>query len=469
VPRGCPFQAWSVGEGLGIERILRWLMMAAATPTKHVVIVGGGFAGVGCALELARDSNVRVTLIDRHNYHQFQPLFYQLATSELGPRDVGFSLRKIFYKLPNVDVKLADVTAIDPKAHRVTTKEGPVYQGDFLVLAAGAQANFFNTPGADTNSFPLYSLSDAERLRSRILALFEDTDRDPKLIEQGALNFVIVGGGATGIEMAGGLADMIHSTITAEYEDLAVSSARICLVERGTTLLAPFSVKAHDYATKVLQHGGVILKLNTAVNEVHPGHVLLSDGSTIKTRCVIWGAGLKAAAVAGGAALPQGRGGRINVQHDLSIESFPGVYALGDFANIAGADGRALPQLGSVAQQSGRWAAKNILADISGKPRTAFHYRDKGIMAMIGKNAAIAEVGEHRHELEGVVAYSMWLGVHLALLTGLQVKVETFIDWIWDYFSRGRGSQLLDRSDAARINWQDDDPEDADKKAPGVA
>ena len=262
--------------------------MASAASTKHIVIVGGGFAGVGCAQELARSGDVRVTLVDRHNYHQFQPLFYQLATSELTPRDVGFSIRKIFHKTPDVDIKLADVTAIDPKARSVSTKEGEVYQGDFLVLAAGAQANFFNTPGADANSFPLYSLVDAERLRSRILALFEDADRDPKLIEQGALNFVIVGGGATGTEMAGGLADMIHSTLTAEYEDLAVSSARIYLVERGPTLLAPFSAKAHDYASKVLHRGGVILKLNTAVDEVHPGHVVLSDGSTIKTRCVIW-------------------------------------------------------------------------------------------------------------------------------------------------------------------------------------
>jgi NADH:ubiquinone reductase (H+-translocating) len=163
--------------------------------------------------------------------------------------------------------------------------------------------------------------------------------------------------------------------------------------------------------------------------------------------------------------LPQGRGGRIKVQHDLSVEGFPGVYALGDFANVAGANGNALPQLGSVAQQSGRWAAQNILADIEGKPHTAFHYRDKGIMAMIGRNAAIAEVGERRHELEGAVAYSMWLGVHLALLTSLQVKIETFIDWMWDYFSKGRGPQLIDRSDAARINWQDDDQ---DEETPGA-
>jgi len=423
--------------------------------TKHVVIVGGGFAGVACAEQLARNHDVHVTLVDRHNYHQFQPLFYQVATSQLAPEDVAFSLGSIFRKAANVDTKVAEVNAVDPKARSVSTKEGQVYQGDFLVLAAGAQANFLNIPGAETNSFPLYSLVDAERLRSRLLALFEDCDREPDLIEQGALNIVVVGGGATGTEVAGALADMVHS-VTTKYESL-VKATHIYLVEHGPTLLAPFSAKAHEYASKVLQRGGVILKLNTDVKEVHPGHVLLSDGSALKSRCVIWGAGLKASTVASNLGLPQGRGGRIEVENDLSVKGFPGVYAIGDFANIAGKDGKALPQLGSVAQQTGRWAGKNILADIEGTPRTPFHYHDKGIMAMIGRNAAIAEVGEHRHELEGVPAYSMWLGVHIALLSGLRVKVETFVDWVWNYFSKGGGSMLLDRSDAASINWHDDD------------
>jgi NADH dehydrogenase len=423
--------------------------------TKHVVIVGGGFAGVACAEQLARNHDVHVTLVDQHNYHQFQPLFYQVATSQLAPEDIAFSLGRIFRKAPNVDTKVAEVNAVDPKARSVSTKEGQVYQGDFLVLAAGAEANFLNIPGAEKNSFPLYSLVDAERLRSRLLALFEDCDREPDLIEQGALNIVVVGGGATGTEVAGALADMIHSVAT-KYESL-MKATHIYLVEHGPTLLAPFSAKAHEYASKVLQRGGVILKLNTDVKEVHPGHVLLSDGSTLKSRCVIWGAGLKAATVASDLGLPRGRGGRIEVENDLSVKGFPGVYAVGDFANIAGKDGKALPQLGSVAQQAGRWAGKNILADIEGTPRTPFHYHDKGIMAMIGRNAAIAEVGEHRHELEGVPAYSMWLGVHIALLSGLRVKVETFVDWVWNYFSKGGGSMLLDRSDAASINWHDDD------------
>ena len=200
--------------------------------TKHVVIVGGGFAGVGCAQQLARNREVRVTLLDQHNYHQFQPLLYQVATAQLAPENVGFSLGRIFHKSTNVDIKRTEVDAVDPKARSVGTKEGQVYQGDFLVLAAGAQANFLGIPGAETNSFPLYSLVDAERLRSRLLALFEEADREPELIKQGALNVVIVGGGATGTEVAGAVADMLHSVATGKHEDL-VKATHVYLVEHA--------------------------------------------------------------------------------------------------------------------------------------------------------------------------------------------------------------------------------------------
>lgn len=406
--------------------------MTSSPASKHVLIIGGGFAGLGCATTLLRSGNVRITLLDRHNYHQFQPLFYALASSLLSVNDVSFPLRRILREQPNIDTKLVEVTSIDPGTMTVATKEGQTYRGDILVLAAGSQANFFNVPGAATDSFPLYTLTDAERLRSRILGLFEDADCDPKLLEMGALNFVIVGGGPTGTEMAGSLAGMIHTTIAAEYHDLACSAARVYLIDRGSTLLGPFSPEAHDYASKVLQRDGVELRLNTSVTEVYPDHVVLSDGSTIKTHCVIWAGGLMATPIAKGCGLPTGRGGRMQVEPDLTISGFPNIYALGDFANVPGHDGAPLPQLDSVALQSGRWAAKNILAEIEGKPRKAFHYLDKGIMAMIGRNAAIAEVGPRRHELTGPMAYAMWLGVHLALLGDLQVKVETFVEWIWD-------------------------------------
>jgi len=434
---------------------------------KHVVIVGAGFAGLGCAKALAGEDSVHVTLIDQRNYHQFQPLLYQVATSQLAATDIASSLRKTFHDDDNVDVKLAEVTTIDPVAHSVTTAEGDTYTGDVLVLAAGAQANFFNTPGAAEHAFPLYSLADAERLRTRILTVFEDADRDPSLIERGALNFVIVGAGATGTELAGAMGDMIQETMPVEYHDLAVDKANIYVVDLGHVVLNGFSDRAHTYASKALEERGVMLKLGTGVKEVAAEHVVLSDGTTISTHCVAWAGGLMAAESAAASGLPQGRGGRIDVALDLTVEGFPDVYVVGDIANIPGPDGRPFPQLGSVALQSGQHVAKSILAKIEGDDPEAFDYRDKGIMAMIGRGAAVAEVGKHRHELHGSIAFAAWLGVHAALMSGVRQRVEAFIDWGWDYFSKTKGPSVLDqRSDAAHINWGDaDESDDAEVKA----
>jgi NADH dehydrogenase len=430
--------------------------MNTRTPPKHVVIVGGGFAGLASARKLAKSDAVRVTVIDKNNYHQFQPLLYQVATAELGTSDVATSLRQVLRGHPNVDVKMAEVMVVDPKTRTVTTKGGDTYQGDYLVLAAGSQANFFDTEGAEKYSMPLYSLEEAERLRSRVLAVFEEADSNPQLVNEGALNFVIIGGGPTGTELAGALADMINLTMTREYTDLAVKRARIYLVEHGQALLAPFSAEAHEYAARVLQRKGVQLCLGLEVKEVRADRVELSDGTSIPTRTAVWAGGLMAAPLAEHSELPRGRGGRIDVQPDLTVEGFPGVYALGDFANIQGADGHPLPQLGSVAQQCGEWTANNILAEIAGKSRTAFRYHDKGIMAMIGRDAAVAEIGKKRHELDGPVAFAAWLGVHALLMSGVRSRIEAFIDWGWSYFSRTRPIQVLDRSSEKRIDWQED-------------
>jgi NADH dehydrogenase len=433
--------------------------VAGGDPRTHVVIVGGGFAGLGCAKELAEEDGVRVTLIDQHNYHQFQPLLYQVATAQLSATDIAFSLRQAFHGVENVDVKWATVTGVDPHARSVSTVEGDVFAGDVLVLAAGAQPNFFGTPGAAEHAFPLYSVADAEQLRTRILAVFEDADRDRSLIDQGALNFVIVGAGATGTELAGAMADLINETIPAEYHDLAKGSASVRVVDLGEVVLGGFSDRAHAYASRVLEERGVQLQLRTGVKEVAADHVLLSDGTVIKTRCVAWAGGLMAAAPAAASGIPQGRGGRIDVGPDLTVEGFSGVYVVGDIANIAGPDGKPFPQLGSVALQSGQSVAKSILAEIKGEPRQEFRYHDKGIMAMIGRGAAVAEVGKHRHELHGSIAFAAWLGVHASLMSGVRNRIEAFVDWGWDYFSDTRGPQVLDqRSSAAHIDW--DEPHD---------
>ena len=318
---------------------------------RHVVVVGGGFAGVGCVKRLAREDGVAVTLIDRHNYHQFQPLLYQVATSQLASSDIAFSLRKLFRNHENVDVKLGEVAELDPAARSVTLAGGERFAGDALVVAAGSRPNFFRTPGAEEHAIPLYSLDDATQLRSRILEVFEAADRDAALLDQGALTFVVVGGGPTGVELAGALADLIAGTMTAEYHHLAVSAAQIHLVDLGQTLLGPFSDSAHDYAAKILGRKGVRLHLGVAVTEVGPGHVSLADGSVIRTRCVVWGGGIQAPAVAASGELPRGRGGRIEVQPDLTVAGAPGVYAIGDVANIPAPTARRI-------RNSARWPCR---------------------------------------------------------------------------------------------------------------
>src|SRR4051794_27222457 len=346
--------------------------MGSMNGKRHVVIVGGGFAGLGCAQRLAHHEDVAVTLIDRNNHHQFQPLLYQVATSQLAPSDIAHSLRGVFAGKQNVDVKLADIAAIDTASKTVTASDGEEWTGDALVLAAGSQPTFSATPGAKEHSFPLYSLDDATRLRSRILGLFEQADRHPALVDRGALNFVIVGGGPTGVEVAGAIADMVAVTVPAEYRSLDASSAHIILLDYGDALLKPFSDKAHDYVAKVLTDKGVEIRLGTGVKEVASGHAVLSDGTLLPTRCVVWGGGIKGAAVAADCGLAEGRGGRIDVEPDLSLSGSPGVYVIGDVANIPSSDDGSLPQLGSVALQSGVRAAENILADFAGKPRTPF-------------------------------------------------------------------------------------------------
>jgi NADH dehydrogenase len=425
--------------------------------STHVVVVGGGFAGVATAKGLAGKKGVRVTLLDKNGYHQFQPLLYQVATAELTPRDIAFDLEGLLQDHENVEVRKSEVVSADPEARRVTLADGSTTEGDALVLAAGSQPNFFHTSGAEEFAFPLYSLDDAERIRSRVLQLFQDSSARPELVDQGALNFVVVGGGATGVESAGALAELVHDVMPHVYEQLAIAGARVILVDLGHAVLAPFSDEAHAYAAKQLQRRGVELKLGVSAKEIAADHVTLSDGTTIKTHLAVWGGGLMAAPLSAQLGLTPGRGGRVDVQPDLTVEGFPGVYALGDFANIPSGDERGLPQLGSVAQQAGDWAARNILAGVEGKTAQPFHYHDKGIMAMIGRKAAVAEVGEHRHELHGRIAFAAWLGVHAQLLANMGAEVKAFMAWADEFYVRPhrRSAALLDPStiDTPRIDW----------------
>ena len=270
------------------------------------------------------------------------------------------------------------------------------------------------------------------------------------------LDVVVVGGGPTGVETTGALAELMRALSSTGR---LAEPGQITIVDRGSARLAPFSKKAHSYSVKKLTEAGAVVKLKAGVAAVHPDHVEFSDGSTIPARTVVWGGGESGSAVAQTAGAALGRGGRLDVLPDLTVEGFPGVYAVGDVANIPADDkgGPALPQLGSVAQQSGRWAAENILRERRGEPTKPFAYKDKGIMAMIGRNAAIAEVGKHRHQVEGPVAFAAWLGVHAMLLSGAHSKTDAFLSWAWDYFDRDHAATVEASATPHRIAWEEDE------------
>src|SRR6188472_26883 len=427
----------------------------ASVPLRSVLVLGGGLAGVACALELG-DEGVRVTLVDRNDYHQFQPLLYQVATAQLPAEDIARPHRTIFREHPTVDVLNAHVSQVDLTGRSLTLDDGTTLQGSHLVVAAGARPNFFGVPGAAEHSFPLYSVADAERLRLHLQHLLQTAMADEATTQAGQLDVVVVGGGPTGVETTGALAELmlaLHKTGRLERP------GQITLVDRGDALLAQFSSKAHGYATSKLVEAGATIKLGVGVTAVTPDGVVFDDGTEIATRTVVWGGGESGATVAQTAGPVPGRGGRIDVSPDLSVPGYPGCYVVGDVANIpdAATPGATLPQLGSVAQQSGKWAAENIVREIRGTSPAAFVYKDKGVMAMIGRNAAVAEVGKHRHQVEGPLAFAAWLGVHAMLLSGTHSKTDAFLTWAWDYFDRDHAATVEASTVPQRIAWGDDD------------
>ncbi len=416
---------------------------------KSVVIVGGGFAGLNCAQRLAAHKDLKITLLDRNNYQQFQPLLYQVATGTLSPDNAAFNLRAVLAGHENVDVVMTEVRSVDLTTRTAHSAGGDEYQGDFLVLAAGAEPNFFGIPGVQEHALPLYSLLDAEHLRSRLLGALETADRYAgKRTEP--LRFVVIGGGATGVEIAGAIGDVFQRTSSQAFKHVDLKHASVTLIDMGKTVLGPFGKHSQEYATEKLTDRGVKLLLGTSVKEVAKNGVTLSDGTHLPADLVIWAGGLKASAISSSLGIKAGHGGRVDVQPDLSVAGFPGVYALGDFANFKTADGGILPQLASVAQQAGRHCAKNIVAAATGNSGQPFEYLDKGIMAMVGRNAAVAEVGSSRHTVTGTLAFAAWLGVHALLLTTVRAKVETFLEWAWQYFGHVHVDPILDRPD---VDW----------------
>ena len=408
--------------------------------TPHVAIVGAGFGGLGVAEQLDHVP-VEVTLIDQHNYHTFQPLLYQVATSLLNAEDVGAPVRSLFRHQDNVTFRMATVTGVDMPGHTIQLKDGPQISYDYLVLAGGTTVNYFNTPGAAEHAFPLYTLMNAVKLRNRILERFEATDRDPALIDDGALNFVIVGAGPTGVETAGALSDLFYNLLPRDYHQLATEKARIIMVEMGKEVLAPFKDNLRAYAKEELERRRVEVRLGEAVAEVGSTFVRLKSGEEIKAHTLIWAAGVRANPLADMLGLPQGRGGRIKLNPDLSVPDHPEIFVVGDMGEVT-SDGKVLPQLGSVAMQSGEHVGRQIARRLHGEPGQPFRYWDKGFMATIGRGAAVVEL-PNKLTLHGPLAYFAWLGVHLALLSGMRNRIETLWNWGWSALTHDRAARII--------------------------
>ncbi|HEX5956707.1 MAG TPA: NAD(P)/FAD-dependent oxidoreductase [Solirubrobacterales bacterium] len=418
---------------------------AGVTPDRDrpvVLVLGGGFGGLGAARSLKR-ADAEVVLVDAHDYHTFQPMLYQLATALIEPAEVAHPLRDLFHDQPNATVHQATVSAIDLAARRVELEEMPAITYDYLVLAIGAEVSFFGVEGAAEHAFPMYTLNDALRLKDHVLRRWEAADRDPSLVEDGALHVVVVGGGPTGVESVGALAELYRSNFAKDYPSLPADEARLTLVEAAPSLFTMFEPDLQEYAHGTLESWDVEVLLNEVVESVTPKGVTLKSGRELRAHTLVWGAGLRAHSLAKSLGLELEHGNRIPVDDDLTIAGHPEVYAVGDIAWITDAKtGEVLPQLGSVALQAGEHAGENIARRLAGKSTEPFRYHDKGTMATIGRGAAVIQL-PHGRTVKGRTAFLAWGAVHLALLSSGEDRTKAVLDWVWAGFTRERGGRVV--------------------------
>ena len=407
----------------------------------HVVIVGGGFAGVSAARQLA-NRPVRVTIVDRHNFHTFLPLLYQVATAALEPPDVAYPFRLIFGHADNIRFRHATVADLDRARRVVVLEDASELAYDHVIVTTGATASYFDIPGAARHALPLYSLADARRLRNRLLLALEEADVAAERSSV-ALTFVVVGGGPTGVETAGALSELIGIVIRRDGLHLDPSKVRVVLVDLAPRLLTAFPESAARYAKAELESMGVEVEFGRSVVEVGARSIRFADGESWAAAAVVWAAGVTAAGtLAGRLEGRRGPGGRAVVGADLRVEGEGCVWAAGDAAAIPDGSGGYLAQLAPVAIQSGRHAARQVLAALEGRPGEPLRYRDKGIMATIGRRAAVAKL-PHGGVIRGTVGWLAWLGLHLWYLVGFRNRLRVMINWTWRYFDWPSGPRLI--------------------------
>lgn len=408
----------------------------------HIVIIGAGFAGLFCARGL-RGVDAKITLIDRQNHHLFQPFLYQVATGFLSINDVAFPIRQLFRRQPNVDVVMAEVRGVDPDRKVVDTGEHP-YTYDYLVIATGSSYSFFGHDAWRERTSTLKTLDDATRLRERILSSFEKAELAQSEEERKQLlTYIVIGGGPTGVEMAGAIADAVNFTFEREFRRLKKEDARIILLEAAPRILGSFDERLSLYAQKMLQKKGVHVLCNHPVQNIDDGKVTAGDRE-IESDIMIWAAGVEATPVATWLNIPAAKNRTVSVTENLSLVDHPEIFVLGDAAQYM-QEGKPLPALASVAKQQGKYMAKALKGELSGKSyQKPFRYRDLGALAIIGRDAAIMQASWIK--LSGWFAWVFWGAVHILFLTGFRNRLSVLITWIWTYYlTYGLASRIIMR------------------------
>jgi NADH dehydrogenase len=412
----------------------------------RVVIIGAGFGGLSAAKRLA-ETSYDVTVVDQHNYHLFQPLLYQVATAALSPAEIASPIRSILRRKENVSVILAKVSAIDVARQQVIA-EGRHIPFDQLIVATGAEHAYF---GNDWESFApgLKTIDDATHIRRRILLAFEraeaETDPDER---RRLLNFVVVGGGPTGVEMAGAIAELAKRALASDFRFIDPRSARIVLVEAAPRLLTPFDPALSEKARRSLEQLGVEVRLGVGVTECDSSGVSLGK-DRIETRTIIWAAGVKASPAAEWLGAEHDRAGRVKVQPDLSVPGHPNIFVIGDVALVVGKDGTPLPGVAPVAKQQGNYVADLLLARAKGKTLPPFHYRDFGSLATIGRKRAVVQM--RGLKLSGFLAWLLWCMAHIYFLIGFRNRLIVALHWLWNYLTFQRGTRLITGTTGSRI------------------
>lgn len=407
---------------------------------KKVAIIGGGFGGLSAAKALAR-TKTDVILIDRKNHHTFQPLLYQVATAVLSPGEIASPIRRILHRFENIEVVLGEVDGFDTSDKTIHLEDGTKVPYDYLIVAAGARHSYFGHDNWEAAAPGLKTIEDALEMRRRILLAFEFAERQAYLTgTHDPITFVVVGAGPTGVELAGAIADITRKVLAEDFEIIDTTKARVLLFEGSDRVLGTFDRSLSESAKEQLEEIGVEVFLNSFVTEIDNGRVKVGD-DWYDCDVVLWATGVAASPIGKALGVKTDKAGRVYVEPDLSIPGDSTVFVIGDMASIEQADGSPVPGVSPAAMQMGELAAKNILADIKGKPRTDFVYNDKGSLATIGKSKAIADI--KGWQFSGFVAWMLWLMIHILFLIGFRNRLSVLAAWLWAYLTRGRSSLLI--------------------------